>query len=335
MKTSSRSLCRQTSKMHDNHRPHHATKWSPQRRTSVLLINYMCCKWVEHEKDVREGGTELMQCSRSKSEKRSNYCTSVDSNEKTLLNGKSVAASVPSDQSPLFTNMDGNATSADTTSKSKTNFAAVVSVVMTIRRMRAKNMKARKKRLRHLRKMTVLILVSFGMCWIPFHLLPVVRYFYIEKEVSANTCLFSDCVFNRTAAPFPVEFLIDPSGENDKTWNTLFLWSVVCAGASGILNPILYSFSREKIQKILQNFWRERRRHEEAKAVGGRKEAKPPTTCTLRGGNSQTGCSSSAKTAQSLLDASKDKNRKTPRAKTQRTTSTHEANREQKLLFEV
>nr|XP_002127820.2 uncharacterized protein LOC100184969 [Ciona intestinalis] len=136
----------------------------------------------------------------------------------------------------------------------KTDFASValsITVVLALKRMVAAKVKRKQKKLKHLRRMTILIIVTFFVSWVPFHILPMVQFLTKDTPNLFIICHASDCagsleILNSTK----FVSVHNAKVENEKSfWNGLFLWTLVFAAASSVLNPFVYSFSREKIRE--------------------------------------------------------------------------------------
>ncbi|XP_076805025.1 uncharacterized protein LOC143448943 [Clavelina lepadiformis] len=123
---------------------------------------------------------------------------------------------------------------------SKTDFASValsVTVVLTLKRVMAAKIKQKQKKIRHLRRMTCVIILTFVICWTPFYVYPILLVASSKGE----------CYWYLYFAPSKSkEAMIRENHFRLK--NIVFLWTLALASVSSVLNPFIYSLSREKIR---------------------------------------------------------------------------------------
>ena len=132
----------------------------------------------------------------------------------------------------------------------RAHFASValsVQAFIALKRIVKEKTEIRRRQHRHLQRMTSAITMTFLLCWTPFHVLPFVRLATDQIQKSYATCSFQSCVDNDTL--FEIKNSAIVTLQNRPPLSIAFLWALVFASASSIANPLLYTFSRERIRQ--------------------------------------------------------------------------------------
>ena len=148
-----------------------------------------------------------------------------------------------------------------TASSAKTDFATVafsVKAFMTLKKAVRERRKRKERKLRQFRRMSIAIVVAYGMSWLPFQIYCLATLIVVIPQDLRTICNLRTCS-DLSFSAIDEEIILTNSRSNlNKTaCEAAFLWCLVFASLSPIADAILYSFSRENIRKEVKKSYRQ------------------------------------------------------------------------------